>query len=261
MGIFDKLFGKKSDFASYTKIVRTRIINGITFPSFIKKGNEYFFSDVEIFEDGIFYCNDFVDLGLLKDRVEEQWLNYQVPQGEKFYVNNLGTLTVMDPAWVHTDNKAFVSTLKKYLKELNPLLKNVYDFFGENTQEINGVKVPLFQKNSYTVYEQEVSQISRKKVRGNSTQVFYTEGKTTYLAELSVFEDGTMKVSRVPETLTGNITGLESMFNGGGLTTNISINTRVTIYGLGEFTVTNAALISNEEKMQEINQLYQSIKV
>ncbi len=82
MGIFANLFGKRDYFDCYTPILRTRTLQGVSFPSFIKKEEQYIFSDFEIFEDGVFYCEEFVDSPLLKDRLLKQWLNYQVPIGE-----------------------------------------------------------------------------------------------------------------------------------------------------------------------------------
>lgn len=89
--------------------------------------------------------------------------------------------------------KVFFKLAKKYLKELNPSLKNLYDFFGENTQEINGVKVPVFKKNSFSIYEEEVSQINSKQIQGRSTNVFYQEKGKTFLADLAILKMGQLK--------------------------------------------------------------------
>ncbi len=260
MGILDSLFGKKNYFDSYTTIARTRMIKGVSFPSFIKKENQYIFADFEIFEDGIFYCNDFVDQPLLKERLEEQWLNYQVPEGEQLIVNDLGSFRVQDSEWNFNDEKAFFKLAKKYLKRLNPSLKNLYNFFGENTKEINGVKVPVFKKNSFSIYEEEVSQINSKQICGKSTNLFYQGEGKIFLAQLTVFEDETVKISRIPDVMTGNITEIERMFEEGALKTFIENEERMIILGLGEFAVTSVKTVSPTEKIQEIKKIYEDLK-
>ncbi|MFV0530415.1 MAG: hypothetical protein ACK5MD_03155 [Flavobacteriales bacterium] len=259
MGILGNLFGKKDYFGSYTAIARTRIIRGISFPSFIKQEEQYVFADFEIFEDGIFYCNDFVDQPLLKERLEEQWVNYQVPEGERFIISNLGSLCVQEPAWEFKDHKAFFKLAKKYLKTLNPSLKNLYDFFGDNTQEISGVKIPVFKKNSFSIYEEEVSQINSKRIKGKSTNVFYHEKETTFLAQLTVFENGTVKISRIPEVMVGNISEIERMFEEESLKTLLKDQEKIMILGLGKFTATNVEMVSPAEKMQEIKKIYEDL--
>ncbi|APD08002.1 hypothetical protein UJ101_02503 [Flavobacteriaceae bacterium UJ101] len=261
MGILDSLFGKKNYFESYTTVARTRVIRGVSFPSFIKKEDQYIFTDFEIFEDGIFYCNDFVDQPLLKERLEEQWLNYQVPEGERFVINDLGSIRIQDAEWNFKDHKGFFKLAKKYLKELNPSLKNLYDFFGENTQEINGVKVPVFKKNSFSIYEEEVSQINSKQIQGRSTNVFYQEKGKTFLADLAIFEDGTVKISRVPEVMVGNIAEIERMFEEGALKTLLDNEERVLILGLGEFSATEVEMVSPAVKIQEIKKIFEDLKV
>lgn len=260
MGILDSLFGRNNRFNSYKTIMRVRAIRGISFPSFIKKENEYVFTDFEIFEDGIFYCNDFVDQPLLKERLEEQWLNYQVPEGERLKINGLGSVRVEDPEWKFKDHKAFFKLAKKYLKELNPSLKNLYSFFGDNTQEINGVKVPVFKKNSYPIYEEEVSQINSKQIQGKSTNVFYKEKGKTFLAELIVFENGTVKIARIPDVMVGNIAEIDRMFEEGALKTLLEDQERIIILGIGEFTTREVEMVSSSTKIQEIKQIFEVLK-
>lgn len=260
MGILNSLFGKKNNFGSYTTIARTRVIRGISFPSFIKKENQYTFADFEIFEDGIFYCNDFVDQPLLKERLEEQWLNYQVPEGERLIINDLGSIRIENSQWDFKDHKTFFKSVKKYLKELNPSLKNLYDFFGENTQVINGVKVPVFKKNSYTVYEEEVSQINSKQIQGKSTNVFYQEKGKTFLADLAVFENGTIKISRIPDVMVGTISEIDRMFEDGALKTLLDDKERITILGLGEFAATEVEMVSPAVKIEEVKNIFEGLK-
>lgn len=260
MGILDNLFGKKDYADSYTTIARTRVIKGISFPSFMKKDHQYQLVDFEIFEDGVFYCHDFVDQPLLKERLEEQWLMYQVPEGERFLIGGLGSIRVQEANWRFKDHKAFFKSIKKYLKNLNPSLKNLYSFFGENTYEINGIKVPVFRKNSFSLYEKEVSQVSNDQIKGKSTNVFYQEKDKVFLAQLSVFEDGTIKIARVPDVMIGNITEIDRMFEEESLKTLLKDNEKVLILGLGEFKATEAEMISPIEKITEIKKMYEDLK-
>ncbi len=165
-----------------------------------------------------------------------------------------------DPDWDFKDNKAFFKKEKKYLKQLNPSLKNLYEFFGDNTQEINGVKVPVFRKNSFSIYEEEVSQINTKKIRGKSTNLFYKEKDKYFLAELNVFETGTIKIARIPDVMVGDISEIDKMFEEGALTTIINDHDRLNIVGLGAFSVSNIEMVSQAEKIQEIKDIYESLK-
>lgn len=260
MGILNNLFGKKDYADSYTTIARTRVIRGISFPSFMKKEQQYQLVDFEIFEDGIFYCHDFVDQPLLKERLEEQWLMYQIPEGERLTVNGLGSFKIQDADWRFKDHKAFLKSMKKYLKYLNPSLKNLYSFFGENTYEIKGVKVPVFKKNSFSFYEKEISDVSNEQVKGKTTNIFYQEKDKVFLAQLSVFKDGTIKIARIPNIMVGNITEIDRMFEEESLKTLLQDDDKVTLLGLGEFQATEVEMVSPVEKITEIKNMYESLK-
>lgn len=259
MGIFGNWLGKKDYFDCYAPILRTRTLQGISFPCFIQKEGNYIFSDFELFEDGIFYCGDFVDFALLKDRLTQQWLNYYVPAGEKLTIPRLGSIVVNEPKWIFKDDKAFLKLVKKYLKTLNPSLKNLYNFFGENTHEVNKIKVPVFKRNTFPVLEEETSQINIKQIEGKSTTVFYQEKGQTFLAQISVFKNGTIKIHRVPDTLIGAINELENMFEEGALKTTLLNEESISILGLGEFTATAAQTVTANEKIHEIKQLYKTL--
>ncbi len=152
-------------------------------------------------------------------------------------------MIVNEAKWFFKDDKAFLKIAKKYLKMLNPSLKNLYSFFGDNTHEVNKIKVPIFKKNiSYPVLEKDISQINKRQRRGKSTAVFYKavfykEKGQTFLAQISVFKNGTIKIHRVPDTLVGIISELENIFEEGALKTTLLNNESGSIFFMCSATV------------------------
>jgi hypothetical protein len=107
-----------------TNIYRKASIEGRSIPGIIRNGR-YFFSDLEVYEDGRVECWGLVDIEQLKVKVQTGWISSYIPDGDRISVHNLGDWKIKNGKW-HFDQNTFTRYIYAIVKELNPHWENIY---------------------------------------------------------------------------------------------------------------------------------------
>ncbi|MDG0794074.1 hypothetical protein OMP38_27030 [Cohnella ginsengisoli] len=106
------------------KIRRKKAIEGTTVPGIIYNGGQYFFINLDIFEDGMANCWELVDLEGLKDKLDLGWLTPVVPLGKTLSIHGLGAFKIESTNWLH-DKKTYYKLVVNKIKRLNPAFENI----------------------------------------------------------------------------------------------------------------------------------------
>jgi hypothetical protein len=122
----------------FATICRTKEIRGFTFPGIIHNGG-YYFTDLEVFADGLVNCWEMVDFPLFKAKLRKGWVVTSIPDGAVLGIHGIGDVEVAEPEWAHTPD-SLVAFVKDMVKALNPRLENLYDCHGRDTEVINGIR-------------------------------------------------------------------------------------------------------------------------
>ncbi|WP_037287897.1 DUF7638 domain-containing protein [Saccharibacillus sacchari] len=107
------------------RIQATRTLQGTTVAGLIHNGGQYFYVQVEIYEDGTFDCWERVDLAGVQEKIHSGWLVSSVPAGQTLSIHGLGAYRLKQAEWLY-DAKRYVQHLLEKVKELNPHMLNVY---------------------------------------------------------------------------------------------------------------------------------------
>src|ERR1041384_3565443 len=107
-----------------TKVSRTKIIEGRSIPAFIHNRN-YFYNDLDIFEDGIIWCWESTDLNLFKQKLQKGWVETSVPNGEPISIHGLGSWKINNGNWIF-DQDSFYEYVLEIIRDMNPQMQNLY---------------------------------------------------------------------------------------------------------------------------------------
>lgn len=218
------------------RIRRTRELTGLVVPAVIRNGGSYFFINLNVYEDGVVDCWEMVDLDLLADKVDSGWLVPAIPNGEEISIHGLGAWIVEDGSWEFTE-QTLLKHFRSVVRELNPKMRNLYSFHGNN-MKVGKIQTSILSMGNPKPYRVEESDRLQRGVPGESLSVFLkTSKKRIYLADLRVFEDGTIELGRTPKVEVVTFEKLAEMAKEGRLMTAPEEGTRVGILGLGEFTL------------------------
>jgi hypothetical protein len=114
------------------KIKRQKTIEGTRIPGIIKNG-QYYYINLDVYEDGIVNCWELVDLIGLEEKLQINWLVPQVPVGEHLSIYGLGWYKIESAKWKY-DKKSYLKYINDVIKKLNPKLNNIYKISNEEKE-------------------------------------------------------------------------------------------------------------------------------
>lgn len=254
MSIFSRIFNRQPDkiVDNLTTIHRTQIIDGFSIPAVIHN-MQYHFTDLQIYSDGLVWCWEMVDLKLFREKLSRKWVVTSIPDGEQISIFSLGYWKITKGNWDYNEN-SFYEYIFSLIKKLNPKLENLYDCHGRTTEKIGNVNYSIFgfpkPKTYYLITQNKILQ---EKKLGKSIYLFYrAKNEKLYLAQLSVFEDGNIEITNIPEKQIFNLSDLPTLIEEKILLSKIPLNERVNILGFGSFEVSDGDGVDIQNKYLEI---------
>src|SRR5260370_39786654 len=183
------------------QICRTKEIRGYAIPGIIHNGS-YFFTDLEIFADGLVWCWEMVDLPMFQAKLRSGWVVTSVPDDKPLSIHGIGDLSFSDSNWTHTPKSLF-NFIKATVKDLNPRLENLYDCHGRDVELINGVRYAAVGHDNPRPWKTEkpITPMSRGSF-GRAIRHFCSVEDTLYLATLHIFPVDKITISGIPTELT-----------------------------------------------------------
>ncbi|MGH1438347.1 MAG: DUF7638 domain-containing protein [Lewinella sp.] len=230
---------------AFSPIQRIKKIEGKLVPAFICNGGTYFFTDIEVYSDGIIEAWGALDLDFFRSKLASNWIAVNVPNEENISIHHLASLKITDCIW-RFDSNTFYDFVVGLLKGMNSKMQNLYNFFGEDTVQIGTTKYSkLPRSNGKPVRPGSDHYHYHNMITGRNYSVFFKEAPNIYyLVNISVFEDQSVIMDRLPAVIRTDIPGLKKMMEDQEVITEISRGSKVMIYGLGEFVTeeVNAAI-------------------
>jgi len=256
------IFGKKKNHNSlnrnsFSSLQRTMKIEGKMIPAFICNGGSYFYTNLEIYSDGIIDAWGAVDLDFFKRKLNSNWVATAVPNGKKISIHHLGSLIIKNGKW-QFDKKSFYDYILEIIKEMNPKFENLYNFHGTDTikrGQANYAKISTPQGKPIKPKDEKYP--FSHKVTGNCFSAFLKKSDGVYyLCNVSVFTDESIRIDRIPESINTDLEGLKELAKDSKIITELEKDQKVLIYGIGEFEVDDV-LYSNkiESLVSEIDDI------
>lgn len=210
--------------------------DGVAIPGFIRNGT-YFFTELEVFADGIFECWGAVDQDFLARKFKEGWISATVPSGAKFSIHDVIQGKVVSGSWTH-DNRTLHESLLDSLHILNPSMEGLVDFEGEDVEVRNGVRYAKIGFTEGAPLRQ--SRDSKTDQPSKSRFAFVRENGRVFLTSLRIYADGGIDVHPVfgQERVIG-IEEFEQVVESGDISVTVPNGTVIEIDQLGRFEVSD----------------------
>lgn len=261
MKLFDKLLkpNKKIEPADLTTITRTEILEGFSIPGIINN-MQYYFTDLQVYSDGLISCWEMVDLAMFRDKLNRGWVVTSIPDGEAISIFNLGHWNIEQGEWKHT-KETFYDYVYSLVKRLNPTLENLHNYNGNNSKIIGKTNVAKhFMPNAKPYYLDEPNSIFPKKNNGEKFHFFYrSDDKKIYLVELSLYKSGHVELCNLPIKKIFQFEELNELTQKGILFTELKVGETVTILNLGVFKITSGSGVDINFKMSELTDKFNEL--
>ena len=228
---------KEININSFSSIERKMMIEGKNVPAFICNGGSYFFTNLSVYSDGIIDAWGSIDLDFFKKKLQTNWVATNVPNNKEISIHHLGEYIICKANWIYNNN-SFYDYIMGIIKEMNPNLQNLYNFYGSDVVKKGKVNYSKLPTNGNPIKYDKEDDFSRNKLTGRSFSVFKKEKENTYyLCNISVFSDGNLKIDNIPNNLDISLNQFKNLVKEGELITNIKKGQKVIIYGLGDFEI------------------------
>ena len=219
-------------------IIRTKRVAGIQTPGVIHNGN-YFFVNLSVFADGIIDCWELVDLSFFKKKLKEGWVVPSIPEGESISIHHLGDWQISGGNW-DFNQKTLFKYVKGLIKTLNPKMENLHNCHGHLNRQFakgKGYISILGETNNRgePSKKEKPDSFITNWLHGKSLSIFCKQQEQTYLADLRVFKDASVQISRLPEPVNTTISNVKNMITEGTLKTQLSLPKNIHIHNLGSF--------------------------
>lgn len=248
---------KKKVIKPLTKVYRKQIIEGFSVPAIIHN-MDYFFVDLDVYENGRVYCWNFEDFENFKKDIQRGWVVLNIPDNKEISIHGLGRWTIENGNWLF-NKETFINYIQNLIKELNPSWENIFKY---KEKKINGITIG--ENGNGTIYKENKKtpdDFFPEKVDGESVNLFYRIVDDFYLIKVNVFVDGSLQLSRLENPIDLSIEEFEKLIVDNNILTEIPIGSSVNIYGLGKFSIQKISYTANiEEKLLEIKDIQRDLK-
>ncbi|MFB0841401.1 DUF7638 domain-containing protein [Paenibacillus oleatilyticus] len=238
------------------KISRQRTIEGTRIPGIIKN-MQYYYINLDVYEDGMINCWELVDLNGLKEKIEINWLVPNVPNGEILSIFGLGAYKVKSAKWNY-DKKSYYRHIKNTIEKLNPKMSNIYTISKYEKELLEKRKVTYspeakdFYVKSEMFYHQTVD--------GKGFTIFMKHKDISYLVNLVVYKDGRVTCYNSSFEFNYELSELEQLFRNGTFFTDFNAPTEIVLDNFAKVTLEKGLYATKqEEKYKELMDLYSKL--
>ncbi len=221
---------------AFTKIERTKPIAGCFLPAFINNGGQYFFANLEVFEDGRVDAWELVDLQQVERKINSGWIATTVPDGKDISIHGVGQFTIDDCSWLISKAKAY-EYIKQVVQLLNPSMLNIYQHDEAKVRKVGHVVEGESGNGKPVKWRKANDRYSGKWHGDNFFHFLKKNDEGFYLCHSNVFADGTITISGIPNPIFTDVAGFMAFVDDKKVLTFLPENSHVEIYGLGTFTI------------------------
>lgn len=241
----------------FSKIYRTKIIEGVSIPGIIKNGS-YYFVDLEVYEDGRVECWNFQDFEHFKNDVTSGWVSVTIPNDKEISISSLGEWTIKETLWLYNKD-TFIEYVWSIIKELNPNLNNIYKY---SQKIVNGVRIG--ESGLGKIYKEKGKYPNDpfpEKINGKGINLFFKDKKAEYyLVRFDIYSQESIVVSRFENSFEISLKQLEEFISNGQVVAQLPIGSKVHILGLGTFNIKEEKYSNNiSDKLLEIKDIIRNI--
>lgn len=237
------------------KISRQKTVEGTQIPGIIHN-MQYFYINLDVYEDGMMNCWELVDLDGLKEKLEIGWLVPSIPDGENISIHGLGAYKIITGSWNY-DKNSYYEYIKKAIERLNPNLNNIYTVSEEEKKLLEQRRIS-YSPEAKDFYVK--SELFYQTVEGNGFPIFMKHEGCCYLANLVVYQDGCVKCYHSGCELDYKIEEVQEMFRNGTFFTEFKTPTKIMIDDFAEVTLGEAAYCADpEEKYKELLDIHSKL--
>ena len=238
------------------KIRRSKIVEGTSIPGIIRNGGQYFYIDVDIYEDGMTNCWELVDLKGLKNKINSNWLTPAVPVGENLSIHGLGAFQVEEANW-RFDQESYYEHIEQTIRVLNPDFVNIYEVSEREQQQWEARRV-AHSPSSTDFYVK--SEMFYQTVEGDGFTIFMKHEGKNYLVHLNVYKDGQVVIYNLPQEVRCNLDEVSKWFQDGTLFTAFDNTKSIRILGLGEVSLSKPLYAEEiKEKFKELMDIHKKL--
>ncbi|MBP1995736.1 hypothetical protein J2Z66_007378 [Paenibacillus eucommiae] len=230
------------------KISRQKTIEGTRIPGIIRNG-QYFFINLDVYEDGMINCWELVDLVGLKEKLREEWLVPSIPDGEAISIHGLGMYTIEAANWKY-DEHTYYEYIEKTIKRLNPKLENIYTLSAEEKELAKNRRITFSPKAKDFYVKNE---LFYETIDGDGLAVFMQHEGLNYLVNLVVYKDGRVTCYHSEFELNFALDELQEYFRKGTFFTGFSSPTEVILDNFAE------VLLSEVVYSEDIGEKYKEL--
>ncbi|MFF2014871.1 hypothetical protein [Paenibacillus sp. NPDC058177] len=236
------------------RISRQKRIEGTRVPGIINN-NQYFYINVDVYEDGMVNCWELVDLTGAKEKLEAGWLVTRVPEGESLSIHGLGAYKIASAEWAF-DETSYLRYLQDTVRTLNPELENLYTISVRDKQQ-HGRRV-IHSPNASEFYVQ--TEQFYQTAAGDGFTMFLKHEGQNYIANIVVYEDGLVSCYTPAFEWKMTLDEVGDLFRNGTLFTSFTESTTVRFDNLGIITFDEVLYSAEpEEKYKELANAYQKL--
>lgn len=237
------------------KISRQKTLEGTRIPGIINN-MQYFYINLDVYEDGMINCWELVDLEGLKEKLEIGWLVPSIPHGENISIHGLGEYEIITGSWNYNKN-SYYEYIKETIERLNPNLSNIYTISEEEKKLLEQRRIS-YSPEAKDFYVK--SELFYQTVNGNGFPIFMRHESCCYLANLVVYQDGCVKVYHSGRELDYEIEEVQEMFHDGTFLTEFKTPTKIIIDDFAEVTLGKAIYYTDpEEKYKELLDIHSKL--
>jgi hypothetical protein len=240
-----------------TKVYRKQVIEGFAIPAIIHNMN-YFFVDLDVYENGRVHCWNFEDFDHFVKDVKRGWVTTSIPDGEAISIHGLGTWTIAEGEWLFS-NETFITYVQSLIKDLNPHLDNIYKY---SEKKVNGIIIG--ENGNGTIYKdlkKTPNDPFPDKIKGDSVNMFYKSNHEFYLVKVNAFADESIQLSRLETPVELSFLKFEQLVAEEVISTDVPVGASVQIYGLGKFSIQSVdGYAKIDEKVLEVKDLIRELK-
>lgn len=132
-------------FEDLTRRQAIDVIDGVSFPIFIKNG-DYYLSSLMVFEDGLIDCWQTLDLPLFEEALINGSVCCSIPHGEMVSLYPFGKFEVQQADWAMGEDE-LLAYVQELIVRMNPKKRNLYDMHGSASEQRSG-SGPFFEKQT-----------------------------------------------------------------------------------------------------------------
>ncbi|GKV54476.1 hypothetical protein NCCP2222_04230 [Sporosarcina sp. NCCP-2222] len=239
------------------QIRRKKEIEGTTMPGIIQNGGQYFFVNLDVYEDGMANCWELVDLKGLKEKLDIGWLTPSVPVGRTLSIHGLGAYKIQSANW-RFDHETYYENVIHKVKQLNPEYENIFTI-TKTQKEITERRKIVHSPTAVDFYV--VREMFYETAEGKGLFIFMKENEKNYLVNMVVYKNGLVGVYHSDFEKYFQFDEVAELFTSGVFFTEFTGSLEVIIGELGEVYFSPVMLAADmKEKQKELTDMYNRLK-